>query len=77
MSTSRRQVGTRKGGMRVNMVDAFCIIYENRRMKSVEIVSKKEERGKGRTMEEVNPTKIYFKYICKYHNVSPCTTIIC
>jgi hypothetical protein len=28
---------TRKVGMRVNMVDVFVFIYENRRMKSIEI----------------------------------------
>jgi hypothetical protein len=27
-------------------------------------------------IEGVNLTKVYYKHICKYHNVSPCTTII-
>jgi hypothetical protein len=27
-------------------------------------------------MEGVNPAKIYFKHICKYHSISPCTTIM-
>jgi hypothetical protein len=44
-------------------------------MKSVKIVLR---RGKGdwRTMVGVNLTNIYCKHICKYHNVSPCTTVI-
>jgi hypothetical protein len=42
-------------------------------MKSAEI---REEGGRGRMVEEVNPTKINFKHICKYHSDSLCTTII-
>jgi hypothetical protein len=39
-------------------------------MKPVDTCSnKEEERGRGRT-KGVNATKIYFKHICKYHNVS-------
>jgi hypothetical protein len=43
---------------------------------------KKEGRGKWGEegewwKEEVNLTKIYCKHVCKYHNVLPCTTIIC
>jgi hypothetical protein len=55
----------------------FVSINENRRMKPVEIVLRREEVGRGRTMEEVNPTKIYCKHIHKYHNVSPYTIMIC
>jgi hypothetical protein len=56
----------------------FVSIYENRRMKPLEIVIKRGgRRERGRMMEGVNPTKIYYKCICKYHNVSPCITIIC
>jgi hypothetical protein len=55
----------------------FESIYENRKMKPVEIVLRRGKRERGKMMEEVNPTKIYFKHECKYHNVSPCTTIIC
>jgi hypothetical protein len=44
-------------------------------MQPVEIVLR--GGGGGRTMEGVNLTKIYYKQICKYHNVSPNTTIIC
>jgi hypothetical protein len=54
----------------------FVSIYENRRMKPVEIVLRREG-GRGRTIEGVNPTKIYCKHVCKYYNVSPCITIIC
>jgi methylphosphotriester-DNA--protein-cysteine methyltransferase len=55
----------------------FVSIYKNRRMKPVEIVLRRREERRGRTMEGVNPTKIYCKHICKYCNVSPFTTIIC
>jgi hypothetical protein len=51
----------------------FVFVYENRRMKPVEIVlgrGGRERRG-GRAMEGVNLTKIYCKHICKYHHVSP------
>jgi hypothetical protein len=46
-------------------------------MKLVEIGLRMGEGGSGRMMEGVNPTKINFKYICKYHKLSPCTTISC
>jgi hypothetical protein len=74
-------VGTRKGGVRMFIVDVFCIQNTKyfifcRRVKPVEIVLRRGKRGR-RTMEGVNPTKIHFKDICKCHNVSPCTTIIC
>jgi hypothetical protein len=56
----------------------FISIYENRRMKLVEIVVKgRGKEGRGQTMEGVNLSYIYCKHICKYHNVSPCTTIKC
>jgi tRNA(His) 5'-end guanylyltransferase len=45
-------------------------IYANRRMKPVEIVLRREGRGREKTIEGVNLTKIYHKHICKYHNVS-------
>jgi hypothetical protein len=40
-------VGIRKGTKRVYMVDVFCIhtILENRRMKPVEIVLRREREG--------------------------------
>jgi hypothetical protein len=41
VGTSGREVGTKKGGMKVYMVDAFHI-SENRRMKPVEIVLRRE-----------------------------------
>jgi hypothetical protein len=31
--------------MRVNLVDVFCILHGNRRMKTVEICSKRQGRG--------------------------------
>jgi hypothetical protein len=37
-------VGIRKGGMRMNMVDIFCIHYENR-MKPANIVLRSREEG--------------------------------
>jgi hypothetical protein len=54
----------------------FLFIYENRRMKSIEIVLR---RGRGTTNNDggVNLIKIYCKHICKCHNVSACATIIC
>jgi hypothetical protein len=52
-------------------------IYENRRMKSLEIVLRREKGRRRRTMEGVNSTKIYCKHICKYQNVSPYAMIIC
>jgi hypothetical protein len=46
-------------------------------MTPVEIVLRREGGERGRMMEEVTPTQIYLKHIGKYHNVSPCITIIC
>jgi hypothetical protein len=53
----------------------FLFIYENRRMKPVEIFLR-EGGGKRKNDEKVNLTKIYCKHICEYHNASPCTTSI-
>jgi hypothetical protein len=55
----------------------FVSIHENRKMKPVEIVLRRVVGGRGRTMDTVNETKIHLKHICKHHNVSPCTTIVC
>jgi hypothetical protein len=55
----------------------FVSIYENKRIKSVEIMGRRrvrEEEGEGR---RVNTTNIYFKHICKCYNVFPCPTTIC
>jgi hypothetical protein len=52
-------------------------IYENRKMTPVKIVLRRGGGGRGRMMEEVNPTKVFFKNICKYHNVVSCATFIC
>jgi hypothetical protein len=46
-------------------------------MKLVEIVQVGRERGTGRMMEGVNPTKIHFKHIGKYPSLSLCTIIMC
>jgi hypothetical protein len=57
----------------MNMVMYFIFTNENRRMKPVEIVLRREgktENNRG------GKSKIYCKQICKYHNESPCTTII-
>jgi hypothetical protein len=40
-------------------------------MKPVEMVLRRGEGGRRKMIEEVNPTKIYFKHIWKYHNVFP------
>jgi hypothetical protein len=39
----------------------FASIYENKRMKFIKIVLRRGEQRRRRTMERVNPTKIYFK----------------
>jgi hypothetical protein len=52
----------------------FESIYENKRMKSVEIVVKR--KGEKENIEG-SKSKIYFKHTFKYHNVSPCTIIVC
>jgi hypothetical protein len=55
----------------------FVFVYENRTQKLVEIILRRWEEGLGKTMEGMNLIKIYCKHICKSHNVSPCTIIIC
>jgi hypothetical protein len=55
-----------------------CIFYtymKNRRMKPVEIVQKRGRRRK-RENNGVGKSKIYCKHTYKYHNLSPCTTIM-
>jgi hypothetical protein len=47
------------------MSDVLYIIYERRTMKSVEIILRRIEVGRGRMMEGVNLIKIYCKHICK------------
>jgi hypothetical protein len=41
----------------------FVFIYENRRMKPVEIVLRMGDERKGRMMERINLTKIYCKHM--------------
>jgi hypothetical protein len=60
----------------VNMVDVFCVVYENRIMKLVEIVLRRGD-GKRENDGGVNLTKIHSVHIYKCHNISPCTAIIC
>jgi hypothetical protein len=72
MDASGRLVGTRKGGMRVYMVDVFCIHIWKNNWNLLKLFS---QRRNGGMMEGVNITKMC-KHICKYHNISPCTTII-
>jgi hypothetical protein len=52
----------------------FVSINENRRMKPIEIVPRSGGGRRGKMIEGMNPTKIYCKHICKYHNVFLCTT---
>jgi hypothetical protein len=58
------------------ILDPYMKIEE---VNPIEIVLLKtgREGGKGRMMEWVNISKIYCKHICKYHNVFPCTTMLC
>jgi hypothetical protein len=51
-------------------------MYENRRMKPVEIVLRKGG-GRKRENDGGGESKAYYKHICKYHHVSPCATVIC
>jgi hypothetical protein len=69
------EVGISKGLMRVNKVDAFIFIYENKSRRPIEIVLRDREEGRGRMMEGINRTKMHCEHIGKYHNVSPCGTI--
>jgi hypothetical protein len=53
----------------------FIFKYENRIIKAAEIVLRRE----GERMKENDgggESKIHCKQICKYHNVTPCSTII-
>jgi hypothetical protein len=46
-------------------------------MQSVEIVLRRREGGRKREKDGGGKPKIYCKHICKYHNISPYTTVIC
>jgi hypothetical protein len=52
-------------------------VYENRRMKPVETVLRCRGEKKMEKYGGLNPAKINCKHACRYHSVSPCTTIIC
>jgi hypothetical protein len=45
-------------------------------MKAVEIFQRKGREGMRDEDGGANLTKIYFKHICKYHNVALCTIIM-
>jgi hypothetical protein len=57
----------------------MLFLDENKEVKPVEIVlrmergGKRENNGRGYSVY----SKIYCKHMCKYHSVSPCTTILC
>jgi hypothetical protein len=46
-------------------------MYENGKMRTVQIISGMRGRIKRRIMEGVNSTMIYYKKFGKYHNVPP------
>jgi hypothetical protein len=52
-------------------------MYENRIMKAVDIVLRREEEGCGRMMKGVNVIKVHGKHVSKCHNEFPHTTNIC
>jgi hypothetical protein len=54
----------------------FVSTYDNRRMKPVEIVLRRQGREK-REDDGEGKSKIHCKHIHKYHNAALCTTIIC
>jgi hypothetical protein len=54
----------------------FVYMYEKKAIKPDEIVLKCWGGRRRENDEGVNLTKIYHKYTCKYHNVSPCTIVI-
>jgi hypothetical protein len=55
-----------------------CALYSYIKIEQRNLLKlfKEGEGGRGRTMEGVNPTKIYYKCICKDHIVFY-TTIMC
>jgi hypothetical protein len=66
VGTSERWVGTRKGWMRVNMMDVFCIRIwkqKNETCIPVKIALRKGEGGRGRTMEGVNLRYVVSTYV--------------
>jgi hypothetical protein len=55
----------------------FVFIYENRKMKPAEVALRRGQRGKRESDGGGKSNQGILKHICKHHNVSPCTTIIC
>jgi hypothetical protein len=52
------------------MANVLCVHYENRTMKPVEIVLRREKELREKD-GEVNLIKIHCKHICKCHNEFP------
>jgi hypothetical protein len=73
MGTSGRGIDRRKGRMRVNMVGVFCTCIWKLKNETCWNCAKKRWGEKSDNDGGVNPTKTYFKHICKYQNVSPYT----
>jgi hypothetical protein len=69
--TSRRGKDIRKGCGRVNMVEMFCHMYENGKMRPTETILRTGKGGIKENDDGVNLTKIYRKYFCKCHNIPP------
>jgi hypothetical protein len=53
-----------------------CILYPYMKIEELNLL-KLFKKGERRMREKDGGGKINCKHICKYHNVSPCTTIIC
>jgi hypothetical protein len=57
-------------------MELLCI-HIGKRMRSIKIFIRKDRGWKRENDGGVNLTKLYFKHICRYHNVFPCTTVKC
>jgi hypothetical protein len=75
MGTSRRQQGIRKGWMRVNVLDVFCLYIWKENNETCWNYSKNGRKGM-RENYRGDESKIYCKHTCKCHNISSCKTII-
>jgi hypothetical protein len=60
------------------MVYVLLCMYEYGVLKSVKVILRMEShfKGRGRILEEINQTGVYYLYIWKGHNEILCTTII-
>jgi hypothetical protein len=70
MSTSGREKVNGEGEGGKIYWRYFVFMCDNRTMKSYGIVLRRKGRW-GKMTEGVNLDKIYGKFICKFHNVSP------